>query len=66
MLEVNRRVYLEDGTVRQESVRDIGKIIKYIANEFKGYRYILKFLYSIAFNKTILSNLYIKYFNILS
>ena len=34
MLEVNRRVYLEDGTVRQESVRNIGKIIKYIANEF--------------------------------
>lgn len=34
MLEVNRRVYLEGGTVRQESVRDIGKIIKYIANEF--------------------------------
>ena len=34
MLEVNRRVYLEGGTVRQESVRNIGKIIKYIANEF--------------------------------
>ena len=36
MLEVNRRVYLEDGTVRQESVRDVGKIIKYIANELQG------------------------------
>ena len=36
MLEVNRRVYLEDGTVRQESVRNIGKIIKYIANELQG------------------------------
>lgn len=34
MLEINRRVYLEGGTVRQESVRNIGKIIKYIANEF--------------------------------
>ena len=36
MLEVNRRVYLEDGTVRQESVRGISKIIKYIANELQG------------------------------
>ena len=36
MLEVNRRVYLEGGTVRQESVRNIGKIIKYIANELQG------------------------------
>ena len=34
MLEINRRVYLEGGTVREESVRNIGKIIKYIANEF--------------------------------
>ena len=37
MLEVNRRVYLEGGTVRQEAVRDIGQIIKYIANEIRGY-----------------------------
>lgn len=28
MLEINRRVYLEGETVRQESVRNIGKIIK--------------------------------------
>ena len=34
MLEVNRRVYLDGETVREESVRNIGKIIKYIANEF--------------------------------
>lgn len=34
MLEVNRRVYLDGETVRQESVRGISKIIKYIANEF--------------------------------
>ena len=34
MLEINQRVYLEGETVREESVRDIGKIIKYIANEF--------------------------------
>ena len=33
-LEINRRVYLESETVRQESVRGISKIIKYIANEF--------------------------------
>lgn len=33
MLEVNRRVYLEGGTVRQESVRDISKIIKFIASD---------------------------------
>ena len=37
MLEVNRRVYLEGETVRQESVCNIGKIIKYIANEFRDY-----------------------------
>ena len=37
MLEVNRRVYLEGVTVREESVRNIGKIIKYIANEFRDY-----------------------------
>ena len=36
MLEVNRRVYLDGETVRQESVRDVGKIIKYIANESRG------------------------------
>lgn len=36
MLEVNRRVYLEGGTVHEESVRDVGKIIKYIANESRG------------------------------
>ena len=34
MLEVNRRVYLDGEMVHQESVRDISKIIKYIANEF--------------------------------
>ena len=34
MLEINRRIYLDGETVRQESVHDIGKIIKYIANEF--------------------------------
>ena len=34
MLEIDRRVYLEGETVRKESVCDIGKIIKYIANEF--------------------------------
>ena len=34
MLEVNRRVYLEGEAVRQEAARDIGQIIKYIANEF--------------------------------
>lgn len=34
MLEVNRRVYLDGEMVRQESVRGISKIIKYIANEF--------------------------------
>ncbi len=37
MLEINRRVYLEDGTVRQESVRDISKIIKFIAS-YNSYR----------------------------
>ena len=37
MLEINRRVYLESETVRQESVRDISKIIKYIANELQDY-----------------------------
>ena len=36
MLEINRRVYLEGETVREESVRNIGKIIKYIANESRG------------------------------
>ena len=36
MLEINQRVYLESETVRQESVRDISKIIKYIANELQG------------------------------
>ena len=36
MLEVNRLVYLEGGTVHEESVRDVGKIIKYIANESRG------------------------------
>ena len=36
MLEINRRVYLEGETVRPESVRNIGKIIKYIANELQG------------------------------
>ena len=36
MLEINRRVYLEGEMVRQESVRHIGKIIKYIANELQG------------------------------
>ena len=34
MLEVNRRVYLDGEMVRQESVRGISKISKYIANEF--------------------------------
>ncbi len=37
MLEVNRRVYLDGGTVRQESVRDISKIIKFIAS-YNSYR----------------------------
>ena len=36
MLDINRRVYLEGETVHQESVRNIGKIIKYIANELQG------------------------------
>ena len=36
MLEVNRCVYLEGETVRPELVRNIGKIIKYIANESRG------------------------------
>ena len=36
MLEINRRVYLEGETVREESVRDIGKIIEYIVNELQG------------------------------
>ena len=36
MLEVNRRVYLDGKTVHGESVRDVGKIIKYIANESRG------------------------------
>ena len=34
MLEINRHVYLDGETVRQESVRDISKIIRYIANKF--------------------------------
>ena len=33
MLEINRRVYLEGGTVRQEAVRGINKIIKFIASD---------------------------------
>ena len=37
MLEINRRVYLDGGTVRQESVRDISKIIKFIAS-YNSYR----------------------------
>ena len=36
MLEINRRVYLEGEMVCEESVRNIGKIIKYIANELQG------------------------------
>ena len=36
MLEINRRFYLEGETVREESVRDIGKIIEYIVNELQG------------------------------
>ncbi len=33
MLEINRRVYLEGGTVRQEAARGINKIIKFIASD---------------------------------
>jgi hypothetical protein cdivTM_03523 len=33
MLEINRRVYLEGETVREESVSDISKIIKFIASD---------------------------------
>ena len=33
MLEVNRRVYLDGEMVRQESVSDISKIIKFIASD---------------------------------
>lgn len=33
MLEVNRRVYLEGGMVRQEAARGINKIIKFIASD---------------------------------
>ena len=36
MLEINRRIYLDGEMVREESVRNIGKIIKYIANELQG------------------------------
>ncbi|TWP20350.1 hypothetical protein EUA63_01320 [TM7 phylum sp. oral taxon 348] len=37
MLEINRRVYLDGETVRQESVRGISKIIKLIAS-YNSYR----------------------------
>lgn len=36
ILEVNRRVYLDGEMVRQESVRGVSKIIKYIASESQG------------------------------